>query len=154
MTPLKRRDKPSFDRGRRAFLLAMLQELPVLHGTLKGGQGFRLTDLSALPDQQLARIRPIVNPDYVILVQDGAVWARYRHRQEPPIRLFGTDEGEKQRTFNLFDGRHTLGEIGSQLSRALGEDEATAFSRARDLFLALVRHMVCVPRDPLGLPEG
>lgn len=149
----RERDDQPENPARRTFLRAMLQELPVLYGTIKGGQGLRLIDLLDLPDHQMARIRPVVNPDYAIAVKDNAVWAQYRHKQEMPIRLFGTDEEARLQAFNLFNGEHTLGEIGRQLAQTRGEDETAMFACAKELFLALVRHMVCIPRDPLKLPE-
>ena len=137
----------SFTCSRRTFFRALFQEVAVIHGSLKGRPGYRLTELGSLPDPQLAQIRPIVNPDCETFVDQGHVCSRSK-KTEATLRLF-PPEKENLIVFDMFDGRHDLGEIGSHLAREMGWDEASAFAHARDLFLSLVERAVCVPSDPL-----
>ena len=136
----------SFTCSRRRLLPALFQEMAVLLGLFKGGQGGRLSDLSALPDDQLALISPIVNPDCEIFVDQGHVCSRFK-RTQAAQQLFPM-EREYLAAFNLFNGQYTLGEIGVRLSQEMGWEEARGFAHARDLFLSLVRRLVCVPKDP------
>jgi len=136
----------SFTCSRRDFWRALLQEFFVIYGSAKGGQGGRLSELGSLPDDQLAQVRPIVNPDCEIFVDQGHVWSRFKKTQAT-VKLF-PPEKENLMAFNLFNGRHCLGEIGSLLAQEMGWDEVRAFAHVRDLFLSLVGRLVCVPRDP------
>ncbi len=137
----------AFACTRRQFLPALLQEALVTLGMLRGGQGARLADLGSLPDEQLARLRPVVNPACDIAVDADQVWARYK-RTGAAVRLFAIDEAEKLTAFNRFDGEHTLGEVGALLAEEWGWDQAKGFALARDLFLTLVGQGVCLPKDP------
>jgi len=136
----------SFTCSRRRLLPALLQEMAVLLGLSQGGQGGRLADLSALPDDQLARIKPIVNPDCEIFVDQGHVCSRFK-RTQATQQLFPM-EREYLAAFNLFNGQYSLSEIGVCLSQEMGWEEDRGFAHARDLFLSLVRRLVCVPKDP------
>ena len=53
----------------------------------------------------------------------------------------------------LFADLPAPGEIGSRLAQEMGWDEARSFAHARDLFLSLVQHVVCVPKNPLELDK-
>jgi hypothetical protein len=141
----------SFTCSRRRLLPALFQEMAVILGSLKGGQGHRLSDLGSLPDDRLAQIKPIRNPDYEIFADQGHVCSRSK-RTQTTLKLFPM-EREYLAAFNLFNGQLSLGEIGERLSQEMGWDEATGFASARDLFLSLVRRLVCVPKDPLELDE-
>ena len=145
-----RRDQ-SFTCSRRKLLPALFQEMVVVLGSLKGGQGGRLSDLSNLPDDQLSQVTPIMNPDYEIFVDQDHVCSRSR-RTQATLRLFPM-EREYLAAFNLFNGRHTLGEIGQRVSQEMGWDEDRGFTHSRDLFLSLVRRLVCVPKDPPEFDE-
>ena len=136
----------SFTCSRRRFFRALFQEAVVVRGTLKGGQGYRLFELGDLPDHQLAQVRPIVNPDCEIFTDQDYVWCRSKKTQAV-LKLFPM-ERENLAVFNMFNGQHDLGEIGDHLAREMDWDDARAFAHARDLFLSLVRHVVCVPKDP------
>jgi hypothetical protein len=140
-----RRD-PSFTCSRRTFFRALFQEAVVVRGTLKGGQGYRLSELGGLPDHRLAQVRPIVNPDCEIFVDQDYVCSKSK-KTGTTLKLFPMEQ-ENLVTFNMFDGRHDLDQIGSRLAQAMGWDEVRAFAHARDLFLSLVRQVVCVPKDP------
>lgn len=141
----------SFTCSRRKLLPALFQEMVVIFGSLKGGQGCRLSDLGSLPDDQLAQIKPAVNPDYEIFVDRGHVCGRSK-RTQATLKLFPMEK-EYLAAFNLFNGRLNLGEIGARLSQEMGWDEAEGFAQARDLFLSLVRRLVCVPQNPPELDE-
>jgi hypothetical protein len=136
----------SFTCSRRNLWRALLQEVFVIYGSVKGGQGGRLSELGSLPDDQLAQVRPIVNPDCEIFVDQGHVWSRFK-KTEATVKLFPL-KPENLAAFNLFNGRHRLGEIGECLSQEMGWDEVTSFAHVRDLFLSLVSRLVCVPKDP------
>jgi hypothetical protein len=145
-----RRDLP-FKCSRRTFFRALFQEAAVVRGSFKGGQGCRLSELGSLPDDQLAQVRPVLNPDCEILVDQGYVCSR-RKKTEATLKLFPAEK-ENLVVFNMFNGRHDLGEIGSHLAQEMGWDDARAFAHARDLFLSMVQRAVCVPRDPLELDQ-
>ncbi len=139
----------SFTCDRRTFFRALLQEAFVIRGSIKeGGQGGRLSALGSMPDEQLAQVRPVVSDDCEILVDQGHVCARYKSKEQPPIRLFSVEEEGNRMAFNMFDGQHTLSEIDSRLAQEMGWDEPMAFTHVRDLFLTLVERAVCHPKDP------
>lgn len=140
-----------FTCTRRQFWRALLQEVFVVSGTLKGGRAHQLSALGSLPDYQLAQVRPIVNPDYEIFVDQGHVWGRCK-KTAAALKLFPTEK-ENLVAFNLFDGRHSLGEIGEHLSQEMNWDEARGVAHVRDLFLFLVSRLVCVPGNPLDSRE-
>jgi hypothetical protein len=135
-----------FTYTRRQFWRGLLQEFFVLSGLVKGGQGGQLSELGNLPDEQLAQVRPIVNPDCEITQDEAHVWAKSK-KTAATEKLFPAEE-ENLVAFNLFNGQHTLGEIGQVVSQQMGWDEARGFAHARSLFLSLVSRLVCVPRDP------
>lgn len=141
-----RRDLP-FTFSRRTFFRALFQEAAVIRGSLKGGQGCRLSELGSLPDDQLTQVRPVLNPDCETFVDHGYVCSRCE-KTEATLKLF-LAEKENLVVFDMFDGRHDLGEIGSHLAQEMGWGDARAFAHARDLFLSMVQRAVCVPRDPL-----
>jgi hypothetical protein len=145
-----RRDLP-FKCSRRTFFRALFQEAAVVRGSFKGGQGCRLSELGNLPDDQLAQVRPIVNSDRELFVDQGYVCCKSK-TTEAISKLF-LAERENLVVLDMFDGRHNLGEIGIRLAQEMGWDEARAFAHARDLFLSMVQRAVCVPRDPLGLDQ-
>jgi hypothetical protein len=140
-----RRDLP-FTCSRRTFFRALFQEASVIHGSLKGKEGFRLSELGSLPDGQLARVRPVVHPDHEIFLDQGYVCSR-RKRAEATSKLFPTEK-ENLVAFNMFNGRYDLGQIGGRLAQEMGWDETSAFAHVRDLFLSLIERGVCVPQDP------
>ncbi|MGD1992836.1 MAG: hypothetical protein PVI59_06550 [Anaerolineae bacterium] len=135
--------------SRRAFFRAFLQEVHVVRGALKGKEGYRLADVNDLPDEQLARIKPVISEDYRIFIESGQVWAEYQRKKEDPVKLFAVEDEATLLTFNLFDGRHTLAEIGKQLARKMAWEEERAFAHTRAFFLSLVKRVIGVPKNPL-----
>ena len=121
-------------------------------GMLRGGQGGRLSELGSLPDEELALVRPVVNPAFEIVVEEDSVCGRYE-KNGKVIRLFSTEETEKLMTFNLFNGQMTLGQIGRRVAQEFGWEEARGFAHARGFFLTLVGHLVCLPENPPALGE-
>lgn len=132
--------------SRRTFFRALFQEAVVIHGSLKGGEGYRLAELSNLPDHQLAEMKPTMNPDCEILVDQNYVCSRSK-RTKATLKLFPI-ESENLLVFNMFNGQHDLEEIGNHLAQETGWDGNRAFAHAKDLFLVLVQHGVCYPKDP------
>lgn len=139
----------SFVCSRRRFWLALLQEIFVIRGSFKGGQGWQLSELGRLPDDQLARVKPVVHPDCEIFPDQEHLWSRGK-QTGVTLKLYPA-ERENVLALELFDGQHDLGEIGERLAREMGWDQARGFAHARDLFLSLVSRLVCVPKDPLDL---
>jgi hypothetical protein len=142
-----RRDLP-FTCSRRTFFRALFQEAAIIRGSLKGRPGCRLSELGSLPDQQLSQIKPVLHSQYEVFVDGGYVWARNKLKEQVLLKLFSTEEKENLVPFKMFDGQHTLGEIGNHLAREVGWDEARAFAHVRDLFLSLVAPMVYIPKEP------
>ena len=135
----------SFVCNRRNFFKALLEEMIVTVKTARGGWSFRLSELGTLPDDQLAEIIPAMNPAYEIYVEDDHLWTRHKQNGKK-FQEFMLTEANRQ-TFNLFNGRNTLGEIARQLSQIFGWEETTAFAHARGLFLSLADHLVCQPAN-------
>jgi len=141
------RNDGAFTCTRRGFLPVLLREAIVTLGMLRGGEGCRLSELENLPDEQLAGIKPMVNPAFEIGVEAGHVLARYK-KTGATVPLFAVDETAALTAFNLFDGRHTLDEAGVHLADQMDWDKGAGFTYARDLFLQLVESLVCIPKDP------
>jgi hypothetical protein len=137
--------------NRRGFWRALLNEALVLSDSLRGTPPFKLSELGSLPDNQLAQIKPIVSPDYRIFVDQGHVCSRGK-KSGLVLKLFPIAK-QNLLAFNLFDGKHDLAEIGERVSQEMDWDEAKGFAHTRDLFLSLVRRLVCVPKDPIELDE-
>lgn len=142
-----RRNAEAFSCTRRRFLPALVREAIVTLGMLRGGEGGRLSELASLPDEQLAIIKPVVNPAFAIEMEGEKVLARYRETGAT-VPLFAVDEDAAWTALNLFDGRHTIEEVGICLSDQMVWYEDAGRVYARDLFLRLVENLVCVPKDP------
>ncbi len=147
-----RRNPRAFTCTRRGFLPVLLREAVVALGMLRGGEGGRLSELASLPDEQLAKIKPLLNPAYEIQVEDEQVLARHKDTGLT-VPMFATDEREALMAFDLFDGQHTIEQAGALLSGHMEWDKEAGFAYARDLFLRLVEDVVCVPKDPPRLAE-
>ena len=151
-TKQRPRNARAFACTRRGFLPVLMREAVVTLGMMRGGLGCRLSDLQDLPDDQLSTLKPVVNPAFEIQVKDDNVQARYK-KTGATVHLFAVSETAALTSFNLFDGRHTLGEAGASVAKQMGWDSSAGFAYARDLFLQLVADLVCVPRDPPQLAE-
>jgi hypothetical protein len=136
-----------FKVSRRQFWRALLQEVVVTYDAFKGRDGFALSELGKLPDEQMARVKPILHPDCETFVEQGYVWSRCKET-EATFRLFPVVRANMM-VFERFDGQHDLGEIGEYVGREMAWEPARGFAHARKLFLLLVSRLVCVPKDPL-----
>ena len=143
---------PPFSCSRREFLPSLLKETIVTLGMLRGGRGGRLSELADLPDEQLALIKPVVNPAFEIQVEEDDVLGRHKETGVV-LRLFSVEERERLAAFNLFNGKRNLGQVGRLLAEELGWDEARGFAQACEVFLSLVSHLVCLPKEPPALDE-
>ena len=141
-----------FAISRRTFWRALVQEAFAATRALHGEQDYRLSELGDWPDARLAQIRPVVHPLCEIYVDEGSVYGRHKD-VGVSVELFPLDQAEDRLTLGMFDGNHTLRQVGTRLSEAMAWDDARAFAHARDLFLSLAGRMICIPRDPL-LPRG
>jgi len=141
------RNAQAFTCTRRGFLPVLVREAIVTLGMLRGGEGCRLSELESLPDEQLASIKPMINPAFEIGVEAEHVLARYKETGAT-VRLFAVDEIAALTAFNLFDGRHTLDEAGARLADQMDWDRGAGCAYARDFFLQLVENLVCVPKNP------
>lgn len=132
-----------FTCSRRRFGRALLQELAVMVDAFQGKQIFRLSDLENWSDEELALLKPVIHPDYQILVERN--WVCARRRGTDRIQALFPQDQPNLIVFNGFNGRHSLAEIGRQLSQDMGWEETKAFGHAKELFLHLVRQLVCIP---------
>jgi hypothetical protein len=149
-TPNRAQRELSFACSRRRFFTALLQELVVTRRALQGAPAIQLSELSHLPADQLARIVPIMNPDYEILVEHDHVWGRRKMSQAAQPLFLMTPENLT--VFNLFNGRHSLAEISELAAQDLKWDKAQTFTLAADLFLSLVSHLACLPKNIIDVP--
>jgi hypothetical protein len=137
--------------NRRQFWRAMLHEAFVISEALKGKPPYQLSELGQLPDEQLAQIKPIVNSNHKIFIDQGYVYSQSK-KSETTFKLFPMAK-ENLVVFNMFNGENSLGEVGRQVSQEMDWDEARGFAHARGLFLDLVRRLVCLPQNPLEFDE-
>jgi hypothetical protein len=121
----------------------LLREARVLSSTLKGGRSFALSDLGDLPDEQLARLIPLVRPVFAIYVDGEQVVAQ--HRETGSVAGLAPSTKENVLALNLFSGQINLGTAGRRLAREMGWDEPRGFAHVKDLFFSLVGSLVCIP---------
>lgn len=133
--------------GRRAFFPLLLQEILVTVGSARGTPGYAIADLANLPDEQLAVIRPVINPDFQIRVVDGHVCSQLKNQEDAPLRSHFPTTPENLAVFNGINGELTLREIAVLAAAALAWEEDRAFDHVRAVFLALADHMVAVPQN-------
>ena len=141
----------SFTVSRRKFWRALLHEVFVFRDVFHGKPDYRLSELNSLTDHKLAQIKPVVHQDCEIFVDQSHVWSRCKGAATT-LKLFPIEQANLL-TFNMFNGRYELGEIGERLSQEMGWDQARGFGHVRDLFLSLARLLVCVPSNPLDTDE-
>jgi hypothetical protein len=137
--------------SRRELLSALLKRSVEAVGSLGSEGGYVLSDLPNMPDEELASMRPMVNPDFEIFVDQGTVCGRSRVTGDT-FKLL-TMEKANLAAFNLFNGMHRLDEVGERLSREMGWDRAEGFAFARKIFVSLALRQVCIPKDPPAFTE-
>jgi hypothetical protein len=145
-------DKPqgrglAFQCTRRNFWPALLQEITVIRDAVKGTPGFKLSELRDLPDEQLAQMRPVANPDYQILIQQDYVCCR--HNDMESVRQLFAMTPENLAVWNQFNGQHRLDEIGARLAEQMDWEPELGFVYAKEFFLALAERLACLPQDEL-----
>lgn len=145
MAERSRRSDPDFGLSRRAFFPALFREVQVLSGSLKGGRSYALSELRDLPDDQLARLVPLILPVFAIYVDGERLVGR--HAETGVVVELAPSVRENVLALNLFDGQITLGTAGRRLAQQMDWDEARGFAHVRDLFLSWVGRLVCVPRN-------
>jgi hypothetical protein len=128
---------------RRGVFRRVITELQVANGRGAGGHAFRLADLGALADGELAGIRPTLKSDCAV-EQDGGMLLvctpANGHRQ----RLCRAD-ALTTAAIRAFDGTASLGTIVEQLSAQTGHEADFTFAYVRGFFLHLVAEGVCLP---------
>jgi hypothetical protein len=129
----------------------LLREARVLSSTLKGGRSFALSGLDDLPDEELARLIPLVRPGFAIYVDGEHVVAQ--NEKTGDIVDLGPSTKENVVALNHFDGQVNLGAVGRRLAHHMGWDEARGFAHVKDLFLSLVGRLVCVPLNAFESEE-
>jgi hypothetical protein len=106
----------------------------------------RLHDIAGMSFEQLRELGAIVSPGIALEVRDGVL---HSVRAAPagacdPGRVMECSPANMT-AFNLFDGRHPLGEIAATLAERMSWDALQAEAHVRALFVELVRQGVCVP---------
>jgi hypothetical protein len=135
--------------SRRQFFPMLVQEFFVLLGTAKrGGSGCQLDELDQLPLEQFYAIKPVVNPEYEIFPQNGYVYARIRGSQESH-ELFPVNS-DSVKIFNWFNGQRTIMEIAEYLAQEAESEADATIALVREVFLALTKRMICLPKDPIA----
>ncbi|MBN1201616.1 MAG: hypothetical protein JXJ20_07150 [Anaerolineae bacterium] len=137
--------------NRRRFLPLLLQEIFVTFDSFKGKPVHQLTDLGKLPDEEIALIKPVINPQYQVFTERGHVCARHKETGSS-LQLFAMQQANLE-VFNRINGQITLGEIGAQVAQELDWDEDAAFEHVKELFLSLAVHLVCVPKNTPDLDD-
>jgi hypothetical protein len=133
--------------GRRAFLPLLLREMLDTVSSARGKPGYAVADLDSLPDEQLATLRPVINPVYQIRVVDGHVCSQLKDQDDAPLRSHFRNTPENLAVFNGMNGQQTLREIAKSAAADLAWEEERAFQHARALFLDLASYLVAEPHD-------
>jgi hypothetical protein len=133
--------------SRRSFLPMLLREIAVTIQSAQGTPTHQINELGDLPDDELAAIRPIINPICRIHVADGQVCSQPRDKEDAPLRVHFPTAPENLAVFNRINGQQTLGEIAESVAGQFGWEPERAFSHTRELFLALASYLVAVPQN-------
>lgn len=140
-----------FDLSRRDFFRALFLEARDLSGVTRGQRSFALSDLAELPDDELARLIPMVQPVFAVYVEDEYILAR--HGETGNVVELCPSARENILALNLFNGQIGLGTAGRRLALQMEWDESRGYEHVKGLFLSLVGRLICVPRNSLE-PEG
>lgn len=142
-------EKPRFTvLSRRGFFKSMMGEVVSAVEEYQGKPQFRLSDLWELPDDRIARVKPMLIAPIQITTTDGHSWGQFSN-QTRSVLLFEATK-ENLFVFEMFSKGFTLDEIGKKLSREMDWDDAQAFGFVKRLFLSLVESRVCVPGNQIG----
>jgi hypothetical protein len=138
------RESTPIPTSRRGLLRAVISEIHAYSGKVDGKLTLKLADLALLPNEELESIRPVRMDGCRINLRENMVWAQAVGQIEPAA-LFPVDS-PALKAFNLFDGRHSLADIGLALAGETGWPDEKARAYTRGLFLKLVSLHVCVPK--------
>jgi hypothetical protein len=138
------RESVAIPTSRRALLRSVLTELHAFSEKVDGKPTLKLADLASLPDEDLARIRPIKAPDCTIRLRDQWVWAQPAGAAGP-VALFPVDSPALA-AFNLLNGNHDLQQVCQALIDQTHWPAERCWAYTRGLFLKLVSLRVCVPK--------
>jgi len=131
--------------NRRQFFQGIIHDLSKLRSDQSISTSFRLADLGAMPDDQLAQVVPVFSKDCGVQVNsDGYIWAKTPDDNEP-TRLF-PENIPASIVINLFDGVNSLGVVSELLARKTSWEKAYAFSYSRGVFLSLVMAKIIIPK--------
>lgn len=112
----------------------------------RGKPSFKLSTLATLTDEQLGRLVPVIRDasnvsgrgdDFVVALPNGQTEV-----------LFAIDSKEED-VWSRIDGRASLRHIADALALEWNETSASAFARARSVFLHLASRQICLPCNPL-----
>jgi hypothetical protein len=132
--------------SRRTFFRYSLDELVGVFDETRGKPSFKLSTLATLNDEQLGSLVPAITDasnvsgrgdHFVVTLPDGQAEV-----------LFGVNSKEED-VWSRIDGRASLRHIADALALEWDETRATAFARARSVFLQLASKRICVPCNPL-----
>ena len=134
--------------NRRQFFSLFLNEAAVYYQSVRNGKPiFQLNNLHEMPEALFNQIYPISNPEFRFTVDEGFLWAQRKYSDNRE-QLFAI-ESVHYYLFQQFKGSDTILQIANKAARKLKWEHQQAYQFTRDLFLYLVQHQVCVPRDPI-----
>jgi hypothetical protein len=139
---------------RRGFFRRFAGEGAAFLDEIQGRPQIPISDLSKVPDAELARQAPVIREGVAILPEEQQVSARLPG-EEMAIVLFSREPAHLF-IFNRLNGRTTLGQTSRELSAEMGWTEEQSFVAVKALFFRLVRLRVCVSsnfvREPGNAP--
>jgi hypothetical protein len=138
---------PSDRLNRRRFFRSLVGEVISLFEEIRGTPQCRISELFHLPDQTLAKVKPLVQPNIVIAQEQGQVYAYPPGRQEG-ILLFPAED-ENITILEQFNGKLTIAAIAKEFAENNSWSDERAFLFVKDIFLSLVELHICVPSNPV-----
>lgn len=132
--------------GRRGFFRRSLVELAAAVESIGGRPHLRLTGLDAVPAPALRRMCPVFFPAAAWKVEAGQLWAR--RRAAAPLQPVQPAGEEEALALALFDGAHTVEDVGAALGLRFGGEREAWVARASEIFLAVARLGLCHPAGP------
>ncbi len=131
--------------NRRQFFQGIIHDLSMLRSDQSRSTSFRLADLGAMPDDQLAHVVPVFSTDCGVQENsDGYIWA-ITPDDHQPTKLFPKSIPAAI-VVKLFDGEKSLGMVGELLARKTNWQNDYAFRYTRGVFLSLVMAKIIIPK--------
>jgi hypothetical protein len=130
---------------RRAFFRALLLEARQATASIRGRPAFSLAALQDLPRERLARLVPELQPGWALHVEGERLVAR--GRETGTVLDLAPATKENVLALNLLDGQRTIGSASRRLARDMGWPEEEAMEHMRQFFFVLAGAMVCLPRN-------